>query len=188
MRRTILTALIATTAALCVAIPASGATGPFFIKTLNHQSGKPVVCIKVSPDQVGSKVVQGDESKGDCRKMFFSRAGFVNGHPYGEIQTSAPLDLAATSDCSHVTLAKHGATGTIWVQYVTGSGVPQYIINRHCNAQFGGSTNCNAALSASGTPGSDWLIAKLGMNGFLQAVVWLQVTSPAGHRHVSAGC
>lgn len=187
MKRTIGAAVIALLAAIAMAIPAGAATGPFFIKTLNHQSGKPVVCIKVTPDQVGSTVIQGDESKGDCRKMFFSRAGFVNGHPYGEIQTSAPLDLAATSDCSHVTLAKHGATGTIWVQYVTGSGVPQYIINRHCNSQFGGSTNCNAALSASGTPRSDWLITKLGTPGYLQAVVWLQVSAPVS-RHVSAGC
>lgn len=185
VRRTVLATAFAAIASVCMVIPASAATGPFYIKTQNHAPGKNPVCIKVSPDQPGENVVQGDFNSRDCRKMFFNRVGFINGHPYGEIQTSADLDLASPN-CSTVTLEPSGGTGTIWVQYVADI-AKQYIISRHCNSVFGGGTNCVAALSASGVVGSNWIVTRLGTRGWLQRVVWIQTSSKSA-RSQRAGC
>ncbi len=181
MKRTALAALFAMIAVIGVAIPAAGATGPFFIKATSAN-----ICVKVTPDRPGTFVIQGDYAGHDCRKMFFSRDGVVSGHPYGEIQTAGSLDMAAGTACSNVLLTHHGATGTIWVQYVAETG-RQYIINRYCNGVLGGGTNCVAALSGDGHIRDGWTIEAVGTHGWFQRVNWILVSS-AKQRNTRAGC
>lgn len=181
MKRAASAVIFAVISVICVAIPAAGATGPFFIKA---QSAN--ICVKVSPDQPGKLVVQGDYTKRDCRKVFFNRAGTSNGHPFGEIQTSAPLDLAAGTTCTSVFLAPHGASGTIWFQYTAETG-RQYIVNRYCDDFLGFGSNCVAALSGDGNVGDDWTIEPIGTHGWFQRMAWI-VTSRVRHLFTRAGC
>jgi hypothetical protein len=133
-------------------VPSSAATGPFFIKTLNAN-----VCVKATPDQAGTLVIQGDYDERDCRKLFFDRIGFVNGFPYGEWETAGGHALAAATcgDGTPIHLAAEHATGTSWVTYIQMAG-QQRIINKRCDGQAG--SNCSEALSASVNLGQPWVL------------------------------
>lgn len=158
-----------------------GATGPFFIKAQNSP-----VCVKASPNQAGTTVVQGDYHASDCRKMFFDQRGTINGKPYGRWETATPVHVMASVDCGKVTLENQNSVGDLWVKDVTGGGFPTFWINKMCDAELGGH-NCVEALAATGTITQQWTVANMRTSpGFFFAIHLIQLA--ASRTRVTAGC
>jgi hypothetical protein len=178
------TALIVATLAVTVAmIPGSSsagtrATGPFFVRA--HFSP---VCIKATPDRVGSNVVEGDYHASDCRKMFFDQLGHVDGFAYGQWLTAGGHAVAAP-ECFRVTLEASHSTGTSWVTYLSATG-QTFLVNKRCDE--GAGRNCLEVLAADGNIGDAWVVINRNQNpGFFTDMRIVPLASP--RPQARAGC